>query len=105
MTFERSDLLKAILDSLAVDENTTFRSIQQRVFAKASSRGMLLSTSTAQLVFQEIRDELSSRFKTLVSEMERVLESIPVDDSGELAECLIQEFLIRIDPTTRSFFF
>jgi hypothetical protein len=60
MNFERSDILKAMLDHLEANDATLFQSLQQKVFADLTTRGHpLVSSASGQLVFQAFRDELT----------------------------------------------
>ena len=95
MNFERSELLKPILDDLEADDQTLFNSLQQRVLTEQSKRGILISTQTVSLVFQALRDKLSERAERIVSEIRRVLTGTYVEDFDNLLEALKQNGTIE----------
>src|SRR5271166_2974106 len=74
MNFERSDILKAMLDHLEANDATLFQSLQQKVFADLTTRGHpLVSSASGQLVFQAFRDELTKRGDQIHSQMRQIL--------------------------------
>ena len=97
MNFERSDILRAILDDLETNDETIFHGIQQRVLADTSGRGMLFSTATVSLVFQALRDKLSERAERIVSEIRRVLTGAYIEDFDNLVEALKAEWTSRME--------
>jgi hypothetical protein len=97
MNFERSELLKPILDDLEADDQTLFNSLQQRVLTEQSKRGILIITQTVSLVFQALRDKLSERAERIVSEIRRVLTGTYVEDFDNLLEALKAEWNNRME--------
>jgi hypothetical protein len=97
MNFERCDILRPILDDLEANDQTVFHDLQQRVLAERSAPGLLNSSSTVTLVFQALRDKLSERAQSIVSEIRRVLNGMYTEDSDILAEALRAEWNSRME--------
>jgi hypothetical protein len=97
MNFERSDILRPILDDLETNDETIFHGLQQKVLADASGRGMLNSTATVSLVFQALRDKLTERAEIIVSEIRRVLTGAYIEDFDNLVEALKLEWNSRME--------
>jgi hypothetical protein len=97
MNFERSDILRPILDDLEANDQILFNGLQQRVLAEQSARGMLISTVTVSLVFQTLRDKLSERAERIISEIRRVLAGAYIEDSDNLFEALKVEWNNRME--------
>lgn len=96
MDFERSEILQRILDDMSADDSRLYPGLVQKVLGQMSARGMLMSTSTVSLVFQELRNQLTERAATIVSGMRRVLEGA-YNDIEDLANQLKSELDARLD--------
>ena len=102
MRFERSEILQRLLDDMAADDSTLYPGLVQKILGQMSQRGMLMSTSTVSLVFQELRNQLTDRAATIVSEMRRVLEGAYIDDTEDLANQLKSELGARLDKAAQT---
>jgi hypothetical protein len=102
MNFERSDILRPILDNLEVDDRTLFsRNIAPPILTRMAARGLHVSSATAELIFQGFRDELTKRGNAILSEMRHVLEGAYIEDFDKLAEGLRAELTKRLDSALR----
>jgi TIR domain len=95
MNFERSNILTTILDNLEVDDHILFSSIAPPILTR--SKGLEVSTSAAQLVFQGFRDVLTKRGDAILSEMDNVLKGADIKDFDKLAEGLKAELMKRLE--------
>jgi hypothetical protein len=96
MNFERSEQLIPILDDLGTNDQTLFNSLQQKVLTDQSTRGLLICSQTVNLVFQALRDKLSERAETIVSEIRRVLTGAYIEEFDSLVEALKVEWNSRL---------
>jgi hypothetical protein len=97
MSFERSDILKPILDDLAANDQILFHATQQRILGQFSARGTAMSSMAANAIAEAFKEELSKRRDDLLSEMKRVLEQALVEDFERLKEELSVELSSRLE--------
>jgi hypothetical protein len=74
MNFERSDILKPILDDLAANDQTLFWATQQKILGQFSARGTAMSSMAVNAIAEAFKEELTKRRDNLLSKMHRVLE-------------------------------
>ena len=97
MNFERSEILKAKLDSLEIDDSILFPSLQQKVFGILTTKGHpLTSSASISLVFQALRDELTKRCDQILSQIREVYTDTYVEDIDNLAAGLKGELTKRL---------
>jgi hypothetical protein len=97
-SFERSDILRPILDHLAVNDAIVLHGLQQKVLGDLTARGHpLMSSAAAQLVFQALRDALTGRAEEILSYIRQVLDGAYVEDCENLDEGLKAELLRRLE--------
>lgn len=102
MNFERSDILRPILDNLEIDDRTLFsRNIAPPILTRMAAQGLHVSSAAAELIFQGFRDELTKRGNAILSEMRHVLEGAYIEDFDKLAEGLKAELTKRLDSALR----
>ncbi|MBV8227566.1 MAG: hypothetical protein JO232_20505 [Verrucomicrobia bacterium] len=97
MNFERNEILIPILDHLGVDDDNRFRSIQQKILAQLATTGQHLGTSAVSLMFQALRDELTTRATEIFSEIRRVLAGSYIEDFDNLAQALKEHWFERLN--------
>jgi hypothetical protein len=93
MDFERSDILKPILDHLEADDQARFLGIQQGILRQWAVRGTVLGTGQAIQVASAFQSELTKRGEDIVSAIDRVLKGAYVEDFDHLAESLKAELI------------
>ncbi len=96
MNFERSDLLQAILDDLAPDDQTLFWGLQQKILGEFSARGTMMSSATVTVMFHAFSEKLYERGKQIFEAMERVLTGAHIENFDDLAEALKAEWSNRM---------
>jgi len=97
MNFERSEILKAKLDSLEVDDPILFPSLQQKVLGALTAKGHPpVSSASITLIFQAFRDELTKRGDQILSQIREVYTDTYVEDVDNLAEGLKEELIKRL---------
>jgi hypothetical protein len=96
MNFDRSDLLQAILDDLAPDDQRLFWGLQQKVLGDFSARGTMMSSATVTVMFHTFAEKLYERGKQIFETMERVLTGAYIENFEDLAETLKAEWSNRM---------
>jgi len=100
-SFERADILKVKLDHLEINDAALFNGLQQKVLANIIAKGHpLVSSATAQLVFQALRDALTERGEEILSQIRQVFDGAQVEDSENLAAGLKAELVSRLESAT-----
>jgi hypothetical protein len=97
MDFERSDILKPILDNLAANDQALLRATQQRILGEFSARGTAVSTMAVSSIAGAFRELLTKRRDDLLSEMIRVLDGAPVEDFEQFKESLNADLSPRLE--------
>jgi hypothetical protein len=96
MDFERSDILRPILDDLAANDQTLFGAIQQKTLGPFSIRGIAMSSMAVNAIAGAFKEELNKRRDELLSEMHRVLDGAPIEDFEQFKESLNAELSSRL---------
>src|SRR5271165_347101 len=99
MDFERSDILKRILDHLEAKDHDLYLGIQQKLFGQFTASGQGIGPSAAAMVIQNFQQELSDRAKNIFSEMVRVLHGAYIEDFDNLTAALEAEWNTRMAAT------
>jgi hypothetical protein len=97
MNFERSEILRPILDDLGAGDPILFRSLQQKIHSEASAQGTLISSSTMALMLQAFQVEITERAKRTFSEIRRVISGAYIEDFDSLREALKSELTTRLE--------
>jgi len=99
MNFERSDILKPILDELSAEDQTLFPAIIEKNirYESGGPEGLRLHVSAEYVVADAFKKELTKRRDDLLPEMHRVLEGSQIEDFEDLKESLSTDLALRLE--------
>ena len=90
-----------MLDHLEINDVAFFNGLQQKVLANLIAKGHpLVSSATAQLIFQALRDALTERGEKILSLIRQVFDGAYIEDFENLAAGLKAELVSRLELAT-----
>jgi hypothetical protein len=96
-SFERSDILKPMLDHAENNDAIVLHGLQQKVLGEVVARGREIDSSAQHLVFQALRDALTGRAEEILSQIRKVFDGIYIEDFDNLSAGLKAELLSRLE--------
>jgi hypothetical protein len=97
MDFERSNILKPILDELAAKDQALFLRMMESILMEFSTTVHEISSREQHMLADAFKEELTKRRDDLLAEMHRVLEGAPVEDFENLRESLSTDLAFRLE--------
>ncbi|SRR5260221_1119095 len=96
-SFERSDILKPLLDHLEINQADVLHNLQQKVLGKMVAIGREAGVAAQYEVSRALQDAITKRSEEILSQLHQVFDGAYIEHCENLAEQLKMETLSRLE--------
>ena len=96
-SFERSNILKPLLDHLEINQATVLHNLQQRVLGRMVAIGREAGVAAQHEVSRALQDAMAKRSEEILSQLHHVYDGAYIENSKNPAEQLKTEALSRLE--------